>query len=105
MRRITSLLAIAALTALTTSACATKHTSERSIARPAPNSVGLSDWFASNPAGASERPAFFIQMADTQLGMSGLPLWLGLLGATWNDDAFEIDARLFESAIAHANEL
>jgi 3',5'-cyclic AMP phosphodiesterase CpdA len=44
-------------------------------------------------------------MADTQLGMYGSPLWLALLGATWDDDAFEVDAKLFEAAIAHANEL
>jgi 3',5'-cyclic AMP phosphodiesterase CpdA len=53
----------------------------------------------------SEQPVFFIQMADPQLGMSGSPSWLALFGATWNDDAFQTDAKLFERAIAHANAL
>jgi 3',5'-cyclic AMP phosphodiesterase CpdA len=44
-------------------------------------------------------------MADPQLGMMATPLWLAVLGATWDDDDFEADARLFETAIAHANEL
>ncbi len=44
-------------------------------------------------------------MADPQLGMFGSPLWLALFGATWNDDDFAADAKLFEMAIAHANRL
>lgn len=31
--------------------------------------------------------------------------WRSSDRATWNDDAFQVDARLFERAIAHANEL
>jgi len=31
--------------------------------------------------------------------------WRSSDRTTWNDDAFQVDARLFERAIAHANEL
>lgn len=105
MRRFPSLLAIAALCALTTSSCTRGPGSDRWATQPVPDSQGLSSWFESPPYEASQRPAFFIQMADPQLGMSESPLWLALFGVTWDDDAFQVDAKLFERAIAAANEL
>lgn len=105
MSRLTSLLAITALCALTTSSCARGPGDDRNVTRPVPDPHGLSSWRESRVDEASEPRAFFIQMADPQLGMSGSPLWLALFGATWNDDAFQVDAKLFERAIDHANEL
>jgi 3',5'-cyclic AMP phosphodiesterase CpdA len=105
MSRFTSLFAFVALCALSAISCAGGPGDDRAIRRPVPAGEGLSDWLELQIAEDSEYPAFFIQMADPQLGMSGSPLWLALFGATWNDDAFQVDAKLFESAIAHANEL
>lgn len=105
MRRITSLLTITILCALAASSCARGPEDERPATRTVPDRDGLSSWFEIQSEEKSEYPDFFIQMADPQLGMSGSPLWLALFGATWNDDAFEVDAKLFERAILHANEL
>ncbi len=78
---------------------------ERPATRPVPDAKELTSWLGSGAEANPDAPEFFIQMADPQLGMSGSPLWLALFGATWNDDNFQLDARLFETAIAHANEL
>ncbi len=108
MRRFALLLVIAALPPLAGLACAPTTPgldAERPITRPVPDAAGLADWLESGPEGRTEHSEFFIQMADPQLGMSGSPLWLALFGLTLNDDNYEVDARLFEAAIAHANEL
>jgi len=105
MRRITFRLTITILCALAASSCARGPGDERPATRTVPDRAGLSTWFEIQSEEKSEHPDFFIQMADPQLGMSGSPLWLALFGATWNDDAFEVDAKLFERAILHANEL
>jgi 3',5'-cyclic AMP phosphodiesterase CpdA len=105
MSGITSLLALAVACTLTAVSCARGPGDDRTITRPAPDSTGLSNWLETQVGQESERPAFFIQMADPQLGMSGSPLWLAFFGGTWDDDAFQVDAKLFERAIAHANEL
>jgi len=105
MPRFTSLFAFVALCTLSAISCARGPGDDRATTRPVPTGEGLSDWLDIQIAEDSERPAFFIQMADPQLGMSGSPVWLALFGATWNDDAFQVDAKLFETAIAHANEL
>ncbi len=105
MPRFTSLLALVAFCALAAVSCAREPGNGRTITRPAPDRNGLSDWLEMQVGEESEQPAFFIQMADPQLGMSGSPAWLALFGATWDDDVFQVDAKLFERAIAHANEL
>jgi len=105
MRRLTSLPALILLCALTVISCARGPSDDRPATRSVPDSSGISDWLEIRADKESDHPGFFIQMADPQLGMSGSPLWLALFGATWNDDAFQVDAKLFERAIAHANEL
>ncbi len=45
----------------------------------------------------------FIQMADTQLGLSDNNLLLEIFGLGWDDNNTETDSRLFEQAIATAN--
>ena len=90
-----------------TMACATSpgNKTEASQTRPAPTFEGLSTWLVGEAQDANGQSNYFIQMADTQLGMSEYSLPFLLLGATWNDDQFETDARLFAAAIRHANEL
>ena len=105
MRRFRSFFVIVALSALSAAACANGPEREQPLTRPVPDASGLSVWLDPQDERSARRPGFFIQMADPQLGMSESPLWLALFGATWNDDAFQVDARLFERAIAHANEL
>ena len=105
MRRFGFLLTIAALSALSANSCARAPGDEGPVTRTVPDREGLASWFEIQDEERSGHPEFFVQMADPQLGMSGSPLWLALLGATWNDDAFEVDANLFERAIRHANEL
>lgn len=105
MHRFTRRLAMTALCALTASSCARGPDRDPGATRPVPDPRGISNWLQSRVDDASEQRTFFIQMADPQLGMSESPLWLALFGATWNDDAFQVDAKLFERAIAHANEL
>jgi hypothetical protein len=105
MHRFMTLVALVALCMITTISCARGPVGDRVTARPVPSRSEISDWLEIPVGEESRHPAFFIQMADPQLGMSGSPLWLALSGATWNDDAFQVDARLFERAIAHANEL
>lgn len=106
MRLKYSALAIMVLCALAATSLAWGPGGERSTARPIPDADGLATWFELQAIDEeAKRPFFFIQMADPQLGMSDSPLWLGLFGATWNDDSFQFDAELFERAIAHANEL
>jgi 3',5'-cyclic AMP phosphodiesterase CpdA len=70
-----------------------------------PNSEQFSDWLSDESLSDAQPSNVFIVMADTQLGMSEYSLPLMLLGATWRDDQFETDARLFESAVRSANEL
>ena len=67
-------------------------------ASPVPDVEGLMQWLG-------DESQFFIQMADTQLGMYSYSLPMLLLRATYKDDQFEKDALLFESAIRHANNL
>ena len=109
MRRFTLLLTIAALCALTANSCARGPGGERPATRSVPDRSGISDWLQFEVEAEvdeeSGQPGFFIQMADPQLGMFGSPLVLALFGMTWNDDSFQVDAELFERAIAHANEL
>jgi 3',5'-cyclic AMP phosphodiesterase CpdA len=95
------------LLAFATMACAgsPEGTRDESAARAVPNLVELSSWLEGESHSDAGRPNYFIQMADTQLGMSEYSLPFLLMGATWNDDQFETDARLFEAAVRHANEL
>jgi 3',5'-cyclic AMP phosphodiesterase CpdA len=105
MRRLISLIATAALTVWTAASCAHNPGSEPASTQPVPDARGISNWLELQGDAPLDRPGFFIQMADPQLGLSEYPLLLALFGATWKDDIFETDARLFERAIAHANEL
>jgi 3',5'-cyclic AMP phosphodiesterase CpdA len=111
MRRFTLLVAAIGFPALATISCAprTGYETERPITRPVPDADALASWLGidgeSDLESDAERPAFFIQMADPQLGFFSTPLLLALLGSTGNDDSFEADAKLFETAIDHANEL
>ena len=73
MPRFTSLLALVAFCALAAVSCAREPGNGRTITRPAPDRNGLSDWLEMQVGEESEQPAFFIQMADPQLGMSGSP--------------------------------
>ncbi|MBW2725433.1 MAG: metallophosphoesterase [Deltaproteobacteria bacterium] len=107
MGRYAALLALIVLPVLASMSCARSPGPEieRPATRPVPDAKELTNWLGSDAKRDPDVPDFFIQMADPQLGMSGSPLWLALFGATWNDDNFQLDARLFETAIAHANEL
>ncbi len=57
------------------------------------------------PQAATPESFFFIQMTDTQFGMSATPLLFSYLGLSWNDDEFEKESRLFEKAVEAANRL
>ena len=107
MIRLLRPTAAAALLAFATVACATSPESmrEQPVAKTVPNLEELSDWLEGTSHTTDGRATYFIQMADTQLGMSEYWLPFLLLDASWNDDQFETDARLFESAVRHANEL
>ncbi len=107
MGRVFILLVKLALPVLLAISCAStiEPEPERPVTKAVPDALALADWLGIEPGSNAEHPAFFIQMADTQLGMSSSPLWLALFGATWNDDKFAVDAALFETAMAHANEL
>ena len=104
MKRLTHSLVASLSWMLLTLACATTPT-EMAVTNPMPNAEQLSNWLTESTQSASDPSRHFIQMADTQLGMSEYSLPLMLIGATWRDDQFETDARLFESAIRSANEL
>ena len=97
------------LLAVTLVACASTPAVEELLPAtlPVPDRAGLANWLEAADAGnATDTPTtFFIQMADPQLGFYGSPLWLALIGKTWDDDNFARDAKLFETAMAHANEL
>lgn len=103
-RRPAALIALALLASMS---CARSPGPEVEgpVTRPVPDAEELAVWLGGDASDPSLGPGFFVQMADPQLGMSGSPLWLALFGATWNDDNFAADARTFETAIAHANEL
>jgi predicted phosphodiesterase len=75
------------------------------VTQPVPDAEALAGWLGTEPGSSAQPRAFFIQMADPQLGMSGKPLFLTVIGTSWKDDNFAVDAKLFETAIAHANEL
>lgn len=107
MVRLLRPIAATALLALVTMACATPPETghKESMTRTVPNLEELSGWLDGESHTSDGRANYFIQMADTQLGMSEYSLPFLLIGATWNDDQFETDARLFEAAIRHANEL
>jgi DNA repair exonuclease SbcCD nuclease subunit len=107
MNRYISAATPLALVALISLSCASK--SGPSDADPAtrhiPDPAGLEEWLGGPSRDGNLPPEFFIQMADPQLGFTESPIWMALFGATWNDDRFEVDARKFETAIDHANEL
>jgi predicted phosphodiesterase len=107
MRFHSNQLGIALLTALITVSCATGGSGDPGapLTRSVPDRDGLGIWLTSGQVDGAKEPAFFIQMADSQLGMSAYSLPLLLSGATFRDDEFALDAQRFEVSIAHANHL
>jgi hypothetical protein len=69
MKRLAHALATSLSWALFTLACATTP-SETVVTNPMPSVDQLSNWLTNGSPSASEPSRYFIQMADTQLGMS-----------------------------------
>lgn len=99
------LIALSASLAISCASTPPPPASELPATQPVPDAKAFARWLGTEPGNDSQPRAFFIQMADPQLGMSGKPLFLTRIGSGWKDDNFALDAKLFETAIAHANAL
>ncbi len=97
--------ALACASAPTSTSTSPAETPAETATRFVPSLEELPGWLDDPSHSTDGQPNYFIQMADTQLGMSEYWLPFLLLRATWHDDQFEKDARLFEAAVRHANEL